>query len=203
MYLPRGKLLALIAVVVAASMVSATGAFSNTQVERSAEINVVGDKNAYLAIKPAGEGYPNGEYAKIKNGKFKLAITNTSAGGQGLNKDSVTSMHNVIAITNQGTQAVTVTVGEKNNNDAVTFYKGANPSNSIENSGVEVGVGKTLFVGVKIDLRGDVGEGDLINEVVITAKSDKSTSFSNSSSSDSSSSDSSSSSSNAGDPKPA
>ena len=201
MYLPRGKLLALIAVVVAASMVSATGAFSSTEVQRSAEINVVGDKNAYLAIQPSEKS--NGEYAKVTDGgKFKLSIADTKAGGQGLNQDSVTAMHNVIAITNQGTQTVTVTVDEKSNNGAVTFYKSTNPSNSIEDSGVEVGVGDTLFVGVKIDLRGEVGEGDLINKVVISANSDGSSSSGDSSSDGSSSSSSSSSSSNAGGPKP-
>jgi hypothetical protein len=195
MYLPRGKLLALIAVVVAASMVSATGAFSSTEVQRSAEIKVVGDKKAYLAIQPSDK--PNGDYAKTTDGgKFKLAITSTKEGGQGLNKDSLTAMHNVIAITNQGTQTVSVTVDEKSNNNAVTFYKGADPSNKIESSGVEVGVGDTLLVGVEIDLRGDVGEGDLINKVVINANSDGSSSSGDSSSSDSSSSGSSSSSSN-------
>lgn len=171
MYLPRGKLLALIAVVVAASMVAATGAFSSVQAERTAEINVVGDKNAYLAIYPANTS--NGQaYATIKNGKFKLALNENKQGGMGINKDAVTTMNSVIAITNQGTQPVKVTVDEKKDSTAVTFYESSHPADSVEDSGVKIEPGETLEVGLKIDTTGKVTEKSLIDTLVITAKSD-------------------------------
>lgn len=169
MYLPRGKLLALIAVVVAASMVTATGAFSSVKADRSANIEVAGDKNAYLAIQPSNDS--NGAYAEIDNGMFKLDIGNIKNGGQGLNKNAVTSMHNVIAITNKGTQPVTVTVDEKNDKDAVTFYAGSNPSNPVEDDGIRISDGGTKKIGVKINTKNG-STATKLDTIVITAKSD-------------------------------
>jgi hypothetical protein len=169
MYLPRGKLLALIAVVVAASMVTATGAFSSVKATRSANIEVVGDKNAYLAIQPADTN--NGAYATVTdNNQFKLNIGDIKDGGQGLNKDAVTSMHNVIAITNKGTQTVWVTVSEKGSINGISFYKGSNPKRSAETNAIKIPDGETSKIGVKINTKkkSDVTK---LKHIIITAKS--------------------------------
>ena len=73
MRLPQGKLLALIVLVVAASMVMATGAFSSVTADRSTDVEVVGDQEAFLALEQ-GSG-PNGQkYATTNNGRLAVNL---------------------------------------------------------------------------------------------------------------------------------
>lgn len=156
MYLPRGKLLALIAIVVSASMVMGTGAFTSVTAERSVDVKVSGDRGAYLSLQPSNGS--NGKYAKMKNGQLAVNLDGSAkkVEGEGVNPNAVTTIDNVFTIRNQGTKDVKVKVMKQGNgsSDAVTFYKGTNPSDTLK-KGKTLRVGDDqIKVGIKVDTRG-------------------------------------------------
>lgn len=172
MYMPRGKLLALIAFVVAASMVTATGAFTSVTAERNVDVNVAGDKNAYLALEP-GDGKNGKEYATMNNGELAVNLDsdNENIDGQGVNPNATTTIDHVFKITNKGSQDVNVkiTTGKNSSTDAVTFYTGSNPKNSLED-GKRLNVGaKPMKVGIKVDTTKGVSRGQIMDSIQIKA----------------------------------
>ena len=154
MRLPKGKLFALVALVVAASLVMATGAFSTVTAERSTNVKVTGDEKAFLGITPSPDS-PNGQYAEQQpNGELVVNLNgkaNVDGGGQGVNPDAVSSFDNVFTITNQGTQPVNVWI--EDSSDRVSFYVGGDTANRPDSQGgaISVGVGDTKQVGVVVD----------------------------------------------------
>lgn len=160
MRLPKGKLLALVALVVAASMVMATGAFSTVTAERSTNVKVTGDEKAFLGVKPSPDS-KNSQYAKQQpNGELVVNLNQKAKGvtGQGVNPDAVSSFDNVFTITNQGTQSVSVWL--EDSSDRVSFYVGGDTSNrpSSQGGAVTIGVGETKNIGVVVDAT-DKGAG--------------------------------------------
>lgn len=153
MRLPKGKLLALVALVLAASMVMATGAFSSVTAERNMNVKVTGDKKAFLGIAPS-DG-PNSAYAKqTKSGELVINFNGKSdpkGGGEGVNPDAVSSFNKVITITNQGTQPVKVWITDSS--DRVSFYVGSDTSNrpTSEGKAVKIKVGQSKDIGVVVD----------------------------------------------------
>ncbi|WP_185715549.1 DUF1102 domain-containing protein [Halocatena pleomorpha] len=164
--------MALVMIVVAASLVTATGAFTSVQAERTAEVNVAGDANAYLGLIPYDGG--NGHFAhENSKGELEIKFTKekeTEAGGQGVNPNSVTTFDNVFTIKNQGTQEVNVKVTE-GKKDMITFYDSKN-GNSLTD-GKSVAPGETINVGVEIDASGKTkSSGKITEHITITAKKD-------------------------------
>ena len=163
MRLPKGKLLALVALVLAASMVMATGAFSTVTAERSVDVQVTGDKSAFLAMQPS-EG-ENSDYAST-NGNDEIAIDLSSdAGGdvtgEGVNPDAVTSFDNVFTLTNQGSQSVDVWI--EDGSDQVDFYAGES-KDRLDSQGESVSIdpGETKHVGIVVNAL-DEGPGSIIS----------------------------------------
>ncbi len=196
MYIPRGKLLALVTIVVAASLVTATGAFSSVQTERTAEVNVAGDKNAYLGLQPHEGDNSNGQFAMQNGESGKLQIkfngeTETSEGGQGVNPESITTFDNVFTIVNQGTQTVEVTA-KSSSGDTISLYDSDGGKEDISRS---IKPGETIDVGIKIDASDETMGANLSDKITIEAVSpdaanpDTSLSNSDSDSSDNSNSD--------------
>lgn len=73
--------------------------------DRDVEVTVTGDADAFLRLAAAES--PNGEYAQgATDGTLELKFTDTDAGGEGFNPESVTSIHDVFVVRNQGTQPV-------------------------------------------------------------------------------------------------
>jgi hypothetical protein len=151
MRLPKGKLLALVALVLAASMVMATGAFSTVTAERSVDVKVTGDKNAFLALQPS-DG-PNKAYAKMNGGQLAINLNGEAkVDGKGVNPDAVTSFDNVFTITNQGSQSVKVWIedGEKK----VSFYA-KTPGQTLNKEGgaVTISPGTTKHIGIMVNAK--------------------------------------------------
>jgi hypothetical protein len=105
-----------------------TGAFTSVTADRSVEVAVTGDANAYLALEPV-TGAPNNAYVKTSSdGKvsFDLGQTGSSGSGfgdvpgDGYNNDAVARIDNLLEVTNQGTRAVWfhVDVGKLDLDDA-------------------------------------------------------------------------------------
>jgi len=168
----KGKLLALFAVFAAIGLVTATGAFTTVSAERTAEVGVAGDDSALLALEPAtsgqnAQGTPvagNNPYVETNNGQLQLNL-------EEVNLDATTSVESVFTITNQGTQAATVSIGASGANDgAIDFAvmsselqdtNGNQVSDddtftsenevSLSSNSVELDPGESVTVGIYID----------------------------------------------------
>jgi hypothetical protein len=178
---PKGKLFALLAIFAALTLVAASGAFTSVQAERTAQVDVAGDADAFLALAPNGTS-PNGGYATgsagANNNQLSINLTQTGAGGQGVNPNAVTTADHVFNIQNQGTQPVTVYLDPAGNAPAgvLTFYHNGttaaqSSSGTISGStnAVTLGTGEKVSVGVKIDTRGYNG-GSFTEQVTVHAE---------------------------------
>lgn len=164
MYVPRGKLLALVTIVVAAALVTGTGAFSSVETERTAEVQVAGDSNAYLGLQGTSA------YADEQNdGKLSIDFDDSAENvtGDGVNPDSVTTFDEVFTIVNQGTETVGVTV--ESSGEDISIYNGKTSENI---NGKEIGPGDDIVVGFEIDATGKtVNSGNISEEITISAVS--------------------------------
>ena len=174
---PKGKLFALFAIFAAIGLVTATGAFTTVQAERTMNVNVAGDANALLRLEPADTGsYANGHYAMQNGNQLSINITANNAptgGGEGINENALTRMHNVFVIENQGTQDVGVYID--NPNSEVVFYNATSPTDSLEGStnSTTLTPGDTIYVGFEIDLRGTGISNLNLQDITVVADADE------------------------------
>ena len=89
-----------------------TGAFTSVSASRSVAVNVADDSDALLAIrgdKRNGNFTSNAvEYVDTNGGQVSIDITETSAGATGINDNATTTLDDLLAIENQGSQDVYV-----------------------------------------------------------------------------------------------
>jgi hypothetical protein len=84
-----------------------TGALTSTQADRTVNVNVANDGNAYLGL-AAPDSLKNGEYAKdASEGSSQLTLNfngdaSISGSGTGINEDAVSEFDQVFQILNQG-----------------------------------------------------------------------------------------------------
>jgi hypothetical protein len=182
---PKGKLFALLAIFAALTLVAASGAFTSVQAERTAQVDVADDANAFLALAPnSSVGNNNGDYATgtagANNNQLSINLTGANAMGSGVNPNAVTTADHVFNIQNQGTQEVRVYLEVANNAPAgvLTFYHNGtsdlpSDSGSLQGSGnyVTLGTGDKVSVGVKVDTRNyNGGTGSFTEQVTIHAE---------------------------------
>lgn len=171
MYIPRGKLLALVTIVAAAALVTGTGAFSTVETKRTAEVEVAGDKNAYLGLAPHDGDNSNGQFAhQNNNGKLQIQFNQeraTEAGGQGVNPESITTFDNVFTITNQGTQDVEVTVTDEEGKE-ISVYD-SETGDEINKKSIDPG--STIDVGITIDASDKTAGDGFTEDITIKAES--------------------------------
>ncbi|WP_152420440.1 hypothetical protein [Halococcus thailandensis] len=163
-----GTVVLAVAVVLAA--VYATGAFTSTSAERSADVAVAGDASAFLALGTSGG--PNGQFASYgTDGALQVRM---GEGTKGVNPGSRTSFQNVFTISNKGAQPVSVWFA--GGSKAVTFV--GPDGNPIESEGQAVTLrpgGQSLHVGLVIDSRGVQPGKNLLQSVEVhTATGEKS-----------------------------
>lgn len=119
---PKGKLFALLAVFAAIGLVTASGAFTTVEADRTATVNVEGDSSALLGISAADTNNGNA-YASTSGDGLTIQFT-TGNSGDGLNPDAQTSIGYVVNVTNQGTQDVTLSAGYSDDNADFTTLDG-------------------------------------------------------------------------------
>ncbi len=88
-----------------------TGAFTSVQADRSVQIDVANDADAFLRLE--GNDTPNGnEYVHDdgSSGTLSLDFSETDTDGGGLNQNAETIIRDLFTIENQGTQKVYVGV---------------------------------------------------------------------------------------------
>ena len=186
---PRGKLLGLLAIFAAIGIITATGAFTTVSAERTAEVGVAGDASALLGLQPSDGS--NGGYASLDSGTdgaSTLQIDFSNVDGAGVNDEAQTDIQGVFVITNNGNQAVNVSISDEDLNaagtaaeanpedDAVTFYNATiagleHTNGGLEDSSHELGVGESLVVSIYIDTVSvdDTEENDLIDRITVEA----------------------------------
>jgi hypothetical protein len=176
---PKGKLFALFAVFAAIGLVTASGAFTTVQADRTAEVNVAGDAGALVAIEPHTSN--NGDaYAENESGQVELSLIGEFDNDQdpaGINQDALTNVNFVINITNQGSQTANVSIERTGTNAGVlgfvngTADSGTNMTAPAGNSNT-IGPGETIEVSITIDTRdSSLGTGaEILNEVTIVAE---------------------------------
>ena len=153
-----------------------TEAFTSVEAERSVDVKVASDENAFLAIEELSQS-GNGAYVSTESDNTLTLNFDENAktqGGTGVNKDAVTTIDNLFDIINQGTQKRAVFIDDES--DDVTFRvtssndeQGTN-GNSLESSSesVDLDTGQEVVVGVEIDTR-----DGFINEKTATIRAEK------------------------------
>ena len=137
----------------------ATGAFTGMTAERTADITLAGDASALLGIAPYPG--PNGAYVLDSDGDgaYELVL---DAVMEGVNTNAITLISDVFTLTNNGTQAVTVSI------ESVGDYSGAVSFGDLE-EGVPLPVGSQVPVSLSIDTRGLPAGTTVIESIIIRA----------------------------------
>lgn len=176
-----------------------SGAFSRIESQRTVDIKVAHDKDAYLGLieKDPEDGYHNGSYVDYDDkGHLRIRLNEdnvTEGGGTGVNSNSLTFMDDMFEVRNQGKQPVTVCFDptgleinpnnegddpEEDAENVVIFYKGnAKGSNGLdgithvhcENAEPEGYCGDELDEPGKFEL--PVGVGEQIGMLICTKDS--------------------------------
>ena len=174
-----------------------TGAFTSVSADRSVNVQVADDADAFLAMTPSNG--PNGDYASSNDGELVVQLdgSDETPPGDGVNDDAVTKLFDVFRIRNQGTQTIYLYITDSS--PQVTFkLSRASPGTppnvikdtpisrltpsevvpveGIENA-VEVGVGLKIKIHMIVDTTGDSTPDSLSDEVTIQAQAEQPSSF--------------------------
>ncbi|WP_096390884.1 DUF1102 domain-containing protein [Halopenitus persicus] len=170
---PKGKLLALVLVFGAITVVTATGAFTTVEAERTADVNVSGDASALLALEPGPE---NGEYVTTDGGEVQIQLGGPQ-GAEGVNVNSYTAINGMMNVTNNGQNEINLHVNTNGSHpEYVNIYNGSAGSGTNitdgENS-VTLSPGDTVQISMEIDTRDSgLDDGaDLIDSIEFVAES--------------------------------
>ena len=146
-----------------------TGAFTSVEADRTVNVAVADDANAYLGLDDIDES-ANSEYVDVSGEEVVLNLDSTNSGGSGFNANAETRIDDLIRVTNQGTQTVNVWVtlsgGSTFTDDTLYFYPGDATDTALndgegDSDGDDVLAltpGESASLGVLVDL-GDVSSG--------------------------------------------
>jgi len=168
-----------------------TSAFSSVSANRTVTINTVDDADALLRLDPDDDDYPNSAYATESEGVIEIDLTDDGSGfdGEGVSPFATTTIEEVFAIENQGTQKVQVSVesadldGSDFENE-VDFFATPDPNDddpdfeqvSLLDDSIDIGVGEAVAAGLEVDATGDDEEldglEDLLNDLELTITAD-------------------------------
>lgn len=190
----KGKLLVLVAIFAAFVLVTATGAFSTVEAQRTADVNVAGDSGALLGLEAGDSGLiqsPNDEVEITLDG-------NSNAGGVNANAITAVDEPRFLNITNNGNQNVEINIEYTTGTDVDVYFVVSeddvadNTSGSLddtnklsdgdtqlidttakyslEDNTVTIGSGDKVSVGIIIDTRGANSGVEIIDgDITITA----------------------------------
>lgn len=153
---PKGKLFALLAVFAAIGIVTATGAFTTVDAQRTVNVGVSGDSAALLAMDASDS--PNGAYADTDGTDITVDISDQNPSytdgdfdGKGVNDNATTTMDHVFNITNQGTQEVEVTVSYASQPNGFHLYNDTESNTDLKGQTVTLGQGDSMSIGVYVN----------------------------------------------------
>ena len=132
-------------VAVMTGVVFGTGAFTQVQAERTVDVNVADDSNAFLGIYETTGNYTQLDAGPTSAQTAEIVLNDSSsANGIGVNDNAVTTIDSVLNISNQGTQEVRISV------------ENAPQGVNLTNVPSIVGVGQNATVGVNVSTDPDV-----------------------------------------------
>ncbi|OYR62888.1 DUF1102 domain-containing protein [Halorubrum ezzemoulense] len=161
-----------------------TGAFTSVEADRSVDVEVAGDANAYLALKQI-PGEPNSQqYVTNQSGEigFDFSDSNGNVNGTGFNPDATTEVDNLLMVANQGTQSAFVSVDLSNlttgSADVMIYADGASGNTGYTGSGtdittntVELAPGDSMTINLEVDT---TGQGPASTSGTVTFVADQS-----------------------------
>jgi hypothetical protein len=109
----------------AVGLITATGAFTTVEADRTAEVDVAGDSNALLGIESAEA---NEEIVDDSGDQVEISLDNSNtqaAAGQGINANGVTDFGSVLNLTNNGEDTIDVKIEVQTqdvNPESLHFY---------------------------------------------------------------------------------
>ena len=165
----------LVGLLIALSLVTGAEAFTAITSDRSAAVDIAGDEAATLRMVP--HSGPNGAYAHERaDGLIELSLSEGNpnrgtgiAGGAGVNADTLTLVHRVFNVTNQGTQTVGVWVMESSPEVTFTTVTESHGPIDAEERAISLAPGQTAEIGMAIDTRGRSGEARLLESITVHA----------------------------------
>lgn len=147
-----------------------TGAFSSVEADRTATISVADDANGFLSIEPSSSRPSIGDdpYLSIEGGQLTFYFdgddaaldsqNRTTMNATGLNDNAITTFTDLITITNNGTNEVTVSVipydGSGNELSGTGFAAQYDPGNTLSED-------SATTVTFEFDLTNGSGIGDV------------------------------------------
>lgn len=167
---PKGKLFALFAVFAAIGLVTASGAFTSVNAERTVSVSTVGDGSALLQL-----SVNNTDLASITDGKLEITISNVNLNAQ-------SDLGVVFTITNNGNDDLsTVYIADEDSEAPSGFSIGTNDQVSYRDAGdvnregsanaTALTSGTSLSIKMVIDTKGVTTTGDLgVGNIVIVAE---------------------------------
>ena len=158
----RNVLIGLGGLVAGGGALVGTGAFTTVQAERTVSVETAGDANAFLAL----DEVPNSKNSKYIDTSGDTIQITIGTGQNGLNQDAITTIRNIVRVTNNGTQDVTSltlefteTPSNVNPVDTFTFL--------VDEGGNQDSVSQTSSDGADIltgnNIPGTLGAGESIN----------------------------------------
>lgn len=174
----RRKLLGGVAGIISSSFALGTGAFSRVSAQRAVHVDIADDDRAFLRLEPLVDEGIDGEATRrsFSNGQsvgFEISGNgngeNSDAEGVGL--DSVYEFHELLEISNQGTQSVQLhsTYGGSDLADLALVSE----DGVLRDDPPTLAVGGSVDVGLYLDTHGsEIGEFDETLTIVAEATED-------------------------------
>lgn len=158
-----------------AAAVIGTGAFTSVEADRQVDVQVAEDADAYLGLDNSGEA--NDAYFDTSGDEYAVDFADSGNGGSGVNPNADTVAEDVFTITNQGTQAVEVSLSTSGDlstqspgsisapsSDGITVALAADDSDT--DGTYELGTGES----VNVDFAINSGTSDLSGTLTISAE---------------------------------
>jgi len=143
-----------------------TGAFTSVTANRTMNVAVADDANAFLSLDDINSS-PNSEYVDTTGNQITIDLDSASGGSSGFNANSKTRIDDLVRVANQGSQTVNVWVtlngGSTFDDDTLYFYPGDATETALNNGEgdsdgddvLALTPGENAKLGVLVDL-GDV-----------------------------------------------
>ena len=150
-----------------------TGAFDSVEADRTAEVNVAADNDAYLRL--SGDGDFVSEDGDSGELSFDFGGDSTDKGGEGFNERAETVVSDVITVENQGTQDVTdVGFGSAGTYSTTLNLEDGDSSAEvtleIDDGELDLSPGDATTIDVTVDTRENPSNPDSSVDVTIVAE---------------------------------
>ena len=146
-----------------------TGAFSTVEADRTAEVDIQGDADAYLGLDALAE-----PYADFDDGVLVLDFgAETANDGEGINDLAITTFTEVFSIENQGTEDVGVWIQDGDVGEDVSIEDQDGDSIVGDGNSVSLEPGESVTLDVEFDTTDSPDEEDLFPNDELTIEADE------------------------------